>query len=581
MTKTATIFFIFMLIAFSVYAQKENPFIRLTDPLTIDNITSSSQHFIVGSTCKTCKLTINDTLVYVYPTGAFAIEVDLASHDSTFLLRAVAPSGKEKTQKVSFVFRKPKPEIPVTGNAIERIQTFPDGDLWLKPGDPVSVRVKATPGMQVLVQGDTRLYEMQDTIIGRVAGIYQGKYIIKNTDSFKVAPLQVSLISGDSINITKLSRCKFTTITPDMPDILITKGRLAHLLYGIGDDRLGGAKIGYIDSMIPLRMIGKVGSDYKVRLAQNRTAYIPDEHVNFLPKGTFGPSSLTGKIKAYHNGTTDIIQLQLFSRLPYQSFQETEPAAIVVDVFGATANTNWIDQLENLQEVKRVTYEQIADEIFRIRIVLRHHQHWGHSLYYDGNNLIISIKPQPKNLQLEKMTIAVDAGHGGSNTGAGGPTGSSEKNIALDISKKIKQRLEDKGARVIMTRDEEMFFDNKERILFYRDSVPDLLISVHLNSSADPIHVSGTSTFYRYEGFRPLSNCIYKRMLELGLKEYGNNGSFNFMLNSPTEYPNALVETLFLSNPEEEMKALDQDFQQRMAEKIVTGVEDFLKTCRD
>jgi N-acetylmuramoyl-L-alanine amidase len=69
-------------------------------------------------------------------------------------------------------------------------------------------------------------------------------------------------------------------------------------------------------------------------------------------------------------------------------------------------------------------------------------------------------------------------------------------------------------------------------------------------------------------------------MLELGLKEYGNNGSFNFMLNSPTEYPNALIETLFLSNPEEETKILDTGFQQQMAEKIVQGIEDFLEACR-
>jgi N-acetylmuramoyl-L-alanine amidase len=70
-------------------------------------------------------------------------------------------------------------------------------------------------------------------------------------------------------------------------------------------------------------------------------------------------------------------------------------------------------------------------------------------------------------------------------------------------------------------------------------------------------------------------------MLELDLREYGNNGSFNFMLNSPTEYPNALIETLFLSNPEEEMKILDENFQQQMAEKIVSGVEDFLKAVKD
>ena len=131
-----------------------------------------------------------------------------------------------------------------------------------------------------------------------------------------------------------------------------------------------------------------------------------------------------------------------------------------------------------------------------------------------------------------------------------------------------------------MTRTTEKFVDNKERILFYRDSMPDLLISIHLNSAADPIRVTGTSTFYRYAGFRSLSNFIYKRMLELELKEHGNNSSFNFMLNSPTEYPNALVETLFISNPEDEMKILDERFQQQVADKIVAGIKDFLESCK-
>ncbi len=70
-------------------------------------------------------------------------------------------------------------------------------------------------------------------------------------------------------------------------------------------------------------------------------------------------------------------------------------------------------------------------------------------------------------------------------------------------------------------------------------------------------------------------------MLELGLKEYGNVGSFNFMLNSPIEYPNALVETVFISNPEDEMKILDENFQQQMADKIVLGIRDFLERSKN
>ena len=183
-------------------------------------------------------------------------------------------------------------------------------------------------------------------------------------------------------------------------------------------------------------------------------------------------------------------------------------------------------------------------------------------------------------LSLNNLTIAVDAGHGGSNTGAGGPTGSSEKELTLAISLKLQKTLEQQGAKVIMTRTTEKFVDNKDRILFYRDSTPDLLISIHLNSASDPIRVTGTSTYYRYIGFRGLSRSIYKRMLELGLKEYGNTGSFNFMLNSPIEYPNALVETVFLSNPEDEMKILDEGFQQQIADKIVLGIKDFLENCK-
>ena len=52
------------------------------------------------------------------------------------------------------------------------------------------------------------------------------------------------------------------------------------------------------------------------------------------------------------------------------------------------------------------------------------------------------------------------------------------------------------------------------------------------------------------------------------------------MLNSPIEYPNALVETLYLSNPEDEMKILDEKFQQQIADKIVLGIKDFLEGCK-
>ncbi|RYY65164.1 MAG: N-acetylmuramoyl-L-alanine amidase, partial [Chitinophagaceae bacterium] len=395
-------------------------------------------------------------------------------------------------------------------------------------------------------------------------------------DSFSSIKIPVTLTNKEGQTITKETRYQFSVQSPLASDVAITKGRLAHLEYGLGDDRLGGAKIGYLDSAVLLKIIGKSGSDYKVQLAPSLTAYIPEDLVSLLPKGSGGPQSLTGAWSVYGDEKYDYVTVSLAARLPYQSFQETDPSRIIVDVYGATNNTNWISQLQTAKEVEKVDYEQLADEIFRIKIRLKNKKHWGHQVYYRGNTLVIKIKQQPKDLSLRNLTIAVDAGHGGSNTGAGGPTGSSEKQLALAVSLKLQRALVAAGARVIMTRTTEKFVDNKERILFYRDSVPDLLISVHLNSSSDPIRAGGTSTHYRYIGFQPLSLAINKRMQELGLKQYGVVGSFNFMLNSPTEYPNCLVETLFLSNPAEEAMMLDENFQEQMAQKILQGIKDYL-----
>ena len=575
------VFLLLLLTGINMEAQVTGkPFIKLTEPLRETTNVTYARQFIVGSTCKDCNLLINRERVKVYPTGAFAYELNLVEGDTAFTMVAISTDGKTVSKRLHYTYTAPKPAEPVKSFGIESIQTFPEGNLLLQAGDKIQFKVKAFTGCNITLQDNTALYELPVSQTKGMPGIYQGTYLVKATDTFYNIKMPLTITDSTGRKMVKETGNAFSVMSPLASDIAITKGRLAHLEYGLGDDRLGGAKIGYIDSLIPLKITGKTGSHYRVQLAPSRTAYIPEEHVTLMPKGSFEPASLTGKWKTYSDSVYDYVNVQLFSRLPYQSFQLTEPSRIVVDVFGATNNTNWIDQPQNVKEIKNATYEQVADGIFRITVYLKHEQHWGHQIFYNGNTLVIKIKQQPKELSLKQLTIAVDAGHGGTNTGAAGPTGVAEKTLTLAVSLKLQRLLESKGARVIMTRTTERFFDNKERILFYRDSLPDLLISFHLNSSADPIRTMGTATFYRYTGFRPLSNAIYKRMLELGLPEYGNNSSFNFMLNSPTEYPNSLVEALFLSNPAEEMKILDEGFQQQMAEKIVDGINDFLEECK-
>lgn len=266
--------------------------------------------------------------------------------------------------------------------------------------------------------------------------------------------------------------------------------------------------------------------------------------------------------------------------MPYRSIQEIDPAAIVVDIFGATSNTNWITQLSTVKEIKNTWSEQIEDDVFRIHIELKHDQHWGYFISYDSSKLVIRVKRQPPVPILSKMRIAVDAGHGGENTGASGIKSKVlEKNYTLLIAKELEKALKKEKAQVFMTREKDTTLSMIERTQMLREWDPDFLISIHLNSSGRDT-ISGVSTYYRYIGFRPLTEFILKRMKGLGLKEYGNVGNFNFSLSGPTEYPNCLVEVAFLSNVQDEKKILSTAFHRTVAAKIVLGIKDWLRSLK-
>jgi N-acetylmuramoyl-L-alanine amidase len=176
------------------------------------------------------------------------------------------------------------------------------------------------------------------------------------------------------------------------------------------------------------------------------------------------------------------------------------------------------------------------------------------------------------------MRIAIDAGHGGTNSGADGVTSKVlEKEYTLLIAKDLQKVLKAAGVRkVFMTRTIDTSLDMPERIMLLRQFDPQFLVSIHLNSANNDT-VRGTSTYYRYIGFRPLSMAILNQMLTLGLKEYGNVGNFNFSLSGPTDYPNALVEVAFLSNREDEKRILSPKFRRAVAQKIYFGIVDWIK----
>ncbi|MEI8109847.1 MAG: N-acetylmuramoyl-L-alanine amidase [Chitinophagia bacterium] len=370
-------------------------------------------------------------------------------------------------------------------------------------------------------------------------------------------------------------------VTAQSYPIVRTTGKLPALYFGLGEDRLGGAKMGYIDSGVLLTIVDSAKDMYKVQLSANHSAYIEKKSV--LPDSAIQRKKyyLTASMNAKGDSAVDYVGIAMEERLPYQTNMVTSPAAIELDIYGVQSNTNWVTQLRSLKEVKHVYYKQIEDDVVRVTIELIHRQHWGYSVGYKGKFLVVSVKRQPQKLDIRKLTIGIDAGHGGSNVGTGGIiTKRAEKDLTLLYAKELQKWLKKKGVtNVIMSREIDTTFDNKDRILFFQQLKPDLLISLHFNSSANQ-QVRGVSTYYKHIGFRPLTQYVLNRMLELNLNEFGNIGHFNFALNAPTDFPNCLVEIAFLSNEEDERIVVQPGFRIAVAQKIYSGINDWLKSLK-
>jgi N-acetylmuramoyl-L-alanine amidase len=362
-----------------------------------------------------------------------------------------------------------------------------------------------------------------------------------------------------------------------------TTGKLPFLEYGLGEDRLGGAKMTFLDSNILLKVVDSSGSNYRVQLSARHSAYIDKQSVQRISQAQAAPYYLSGSWKAYGDDQFDYVAISLDERLPYRSIQQLGPSRIAVDIFGLTSNTNWINLLKTCREIRNLYYEQTEDDVLRAVIELRHSQHWGHSIFYDSSSkkLLIRIHRQPPVTDVRNLKIAIDAGHGGENSGTSGlASGALEKNLTLVIARDLQTVLKKAGVRhILMTRTRDTTLDMPSRIMMLREFSPDLLVSIHLNSAGSDT-VRGTSTYYRYIGFRPLSVAILNQLQKLGLPEFGNVGSFNFALSGPTDYPNCLVELAFLSNREDEKKILNPKFQMAAAQRILAGIRDWLRSLQ-
>ena len=215
----------------------------------------------------------------------------------------------------------------------------------------------------------------------------------------------------------------------------------SYLNYGAGTDRLGGAKINYLPEGITMFADAENANLYRVRLSQNRYAYIPKSQVDVVGKANEGYDFmqenvvLSGSSTAYNMGSFDRVSIGVGGKKPYIVKEYTDPHKIVVDLYGVQCNSNWLTHKSGLKSVDNIDIESIDSDVTRVTVYLKTKSSWGFSMNYQGNSLNLDIKHVPASLQMKNLTIGIDAGHGGpQSNGAVGLSGLKEKDMNLDMA---------------------------------------------------------------------------------------------------------------------------------------------------
>lgn len=218
------------------------------------------------------------------------------------------------------------------------------------------------------------------------------------------------------------------------------------------------------------------------------------------------------------------------------------------------------------------------------------------------------------------LIVAVDAGHGGEDPGAHGRKGTHEKNVTLAIARKLKERIDDTpGMRAVLIRDGDYFIPLGGRVEKARNAHADLFVSIHADAFVKP-YARGSSVFALSErgatsasarwlakkeneadligGVNLAIKDLYlaRTLLDLSqtatindsmkvakhvLKELGTINTLHrgfveqagfAVLKSP-DIPSILVETAFISNPDEEHRLSSEDYREKLANAILSGIK--------
>lgn len=199
-----------------------------------------------------------------------------------------------------------------------------------------------------------------------------------------------------------------------------------------------------------------------------------------------------------------------------------------------------------------------------------------------------SIKAVNPTLHGARLKVCVDAGHGGKDPGAVGPTGCKESDVVLKITLALTEHLSRAGVEIVLPRVTDAFIPLDGIVAMATKEKVHLAIAIHANAS--PTHTAcGIETLYNAKDSRAkaLANVVQQAMMKfaVGHKDRGIKGSpspeyprRDYVLVQAQTYPSILIETEFISHPVQEQWLQQTDTQNGIAYALARGILQWAKS---
>jgi N-acetylmuramoyl-L-alanine amidase len=325
-------------------------------------------------------------------------------------------------------------------------------------------------------------------------------------------------------------------------------------------------------------LMERTGSSVRVRLDDDLDVWLDSADVRDMP-GALVPRRIMSNMRVRGSSTGVDVIIPIGQRAPY--FVEEGDRSITLTLYGVRGNTDIINYAPADSLVHTIEWKQVGTERAVVTVNLRAAP-FGYLVLWENGSLVLKLRGRPAidpSRPLAGLTIAVDPGH--PPIGSTGPTGLYEGNAVLPNGMRLKRMLEERGARVVMTRTTEAAVGLGDRPIIARQANAHAFVSIHLNAYPDgvnPFVASGTGTYFFRTHSEPLAREVQRGMVsQMGLVDLGVNYD-NLAVVRGTWYPAVLCEGAFVIMPDQEAALRTPEFQERYARGVAEGLESYFRT---